>query len=273
MRSAQEIGEMLRRVREEKGLSPEEVQAETKIRLRYLQALESGDESVIPGEVYYKGFLRFYANHLGLDGHALVEEYKQWKDSQRTEEERAAAAAQTGARGTAQSAQARRHIGVYALVGLAVIVAAVGIWGLLSYGRQRTAGGGAAPPPPAVVPGETGGSGAAPGGSPAGSEPAAPAVEVVKEDLGPAGLRYRATGSTIKVEVEALRLCWVRVTADGSVIFENALVPGAKAVWEAKQRLVVLYGNVGGVKFSVNGVPQEIAGRDGEVRTITYEPK
>lgn len=273
MQSAQEIGEQLRRIREEKGLSPEQVQAETKIRLRYLQALESGDESVIPGEVYYKGFLRFYANHLGLDGHALVEEYKQWKDAQRSEQERTAAAAQAGGRRNAPVARARGRIGLYALVGLVVIAVAVGGWAFWGFGRQHSVSGSATQPPATGAPGESGGSGAVSGGASPGGQAAIPVVEVVKEDLGPAGLRYRATGSTIKVEVEALRLCWVRVTADGTVIFENDLVPGAKAVWEAKQRLVVVYGNVGGVKFSVNGVPQEIAGREGEVRTITYEPK
>lgn len=273
MLSAQEIGEKLRRTREEKGLSPEQVQAETKIRLRYLQALESGDESIIPGEVYYKGFLRFYANHLGLDGHALVEEYKQWKDAQRSQQERTAAAAAAEGRSRAPKSPRRGRIALYALLGLVVIAVALGTWTLLNTDRQRSAGDGTTLPPETAVQGESGGSNAVPGAVAPGSEPAAPPVEVVKEDLGPAGLRYRATGSGVRVEVEALRLCWVRATADGTVIFENDLVPGAKAVWEAKQRLVVIYGNVGGVKFSVNGVPQEIAGREGEVRTITYEPK
>ncbi|HCJ09607.1 MAG TPA: hypothetical protein DHW14_00375 [Clostridiales bacterium] len=75
-----DIGRRLRARREELGLSLEEVQAETKIRRKYLEALEAGDESRIPGAVYLKGFLRSYANFLGLDGWELVREYRAWKE-------------------------------------------------------------------------------------------------------------------------------------------------------------------------------------------------
>lgn len=74
--SLKEIGERLRRRREELGLSLRDAQTATKIRQRYLEALEEGDDSVMPGYVYAKGFLRAYASYLGLDGWALVEEYK-----------------------------------------------------------------------------------------------------------------------------------------------------------------------------------------------------
>src|SRR5690606_21627306 len=75
-----EIGELLRRRREELGLSLRDAQTATKIRWRYLEALERGDDSVIPGYVYAKGFLRTYAEYLGLDGWALVEAYKQVRE-------------------------------------------------------------------------------------------------------------------------------------------------------------------------------------------------
>lgn len=75
----QEIAEELRRRREELGKSLEEAQAATKIRLRYLQALEAAEPDQIPGEVYVKGFLRAYGDFLGLDGWALVERYKAWR--------------------------------------------------------------------------------------------------------------------------------------------------------------------------------------------------
>ncbi len=77
-----EIGRRLKARREELGLTMDQVQAETKIRRRYLEALEAGKDEVIPGEVYVKGFLRFYANFLGLDGVGLVKEYNDWKAAQ-----------------------------------------------------------------------------------------------------------------------------------------------------------------------------------------------
>lgn len=75
----EEIGRRLRAAREQKGLSLEVVEDETKIRRKYIEALEAGDEAELPGDAYLKGFLRTYGNYLGLDGPALVEEYKHGK--------------------------------------------------------------------------------------------------------------------------------------------------------------------------------------------------
>ena len=73
----QEIGEVLRERRESLGTSLEEIEAVTKIRLRYLKAIEEGQFHEIPGEVYVRGFLRKYAQCLGLDGEKIVEHYRQ----------------------------------------------------------------------------------------------------------------------------------------------------------------------------------------------------
>ncbi|MHB0885666.1 MAG: helix-turn-helix domain-containing protein [Bacillota bacterium] len=73
------LGELLRRTREAKGLALAQAQMDTKIRTKYLEALENGDDAGTPGEAYFKGFLRFYGNYLGLDGTALVARYKEIK--------------------------------------------------------------------------------------------------------------------------------------------------------------------------------------------------
>lgn len=83
----QDIAEELRHRREEMGKSLEDAQSTTKIRLRYLQALEAAEPEQIPGEVYIKGFLRSYGDYLGLDGWALVERYKAWRRSVESEAE------------------------------------------------------------------------------------------------------------------------------------------------------------------------------------------
>lgn len=75
----EEIGRRLRAARVAKGITLEEVEEETRIRKKYIDALETGRTVLIPGEVYVKGFLRTYGNFLGLDGEALVEEYKSLK--------------------------------------------------------------------------------------------------------------------------------------------------------------------------------------------------
>jgi cytoskeleton protein RodZ len=72
-----EIGPQLRAAREAREISLEQAEEETKIRKKYLEALEHDNPEVIPGDVYVKGFLRSYANYLGLDGARLVEQYKE----------------------------------------------------------------------------------------------------------------------------------------------------------------------------------------------------
>ena len=53
-----------------------EVESETKIRAKYLRALENEEWNLLPGTTYVKSFLRTYAEALGLDAKLLVEEYK-----------------------------------------------------------------------------------------------------------------------------------------------------------------------------------------------------
>ncbi|MEO5334066.1 MAG: DUF4115 domain-containing protein [Magnetococcus sp. YQC-5] len=66
-------GEMLRRLREEKGLSLEEMAKRTRIRSTHLQALESGRIDTLPGQVFVLGFLRLYARNLECANTELIE--------------------------------------------------------------------------------------------------------------------------------------------------------------------------------------------------------
>jgi transcriptional regulator with XRE-family HTH domain len=70
------IGSALKEARTRAGLDIRTVEDRTKIRTRYLRALESEEWSTLPGHAYVKGFLRTYANLLGLDADALVDEYR-----------------------------------------------------------------------------------------------------------------------------------------------------------------------------------------------------
>lgn len=70
-----EIGSSLRDTRVRQGLEIASVEATTKIRGKYLRALEDERFDLLPGEAYVKGFLRTYADWLGLDGQLYVDEY------------------------------------------------------------------------------------------------------------------------------------------------------------------------------------------------------
>lgn len=70
------IGSVLEQARTRAGLDLREVEQRTKIRVKYLQALEDEEWSELPSSAYAKGFLRTYGELLGLDGEALVDEYR-----------------------------------------------------------------------------------------------------------------------------------------------------------------------------------------------------
>ncbi len=69
------LGEQLRLVREEKGISLEHAADTLKISKRYLSALEEDSFNVLPAEIYVKGFLSNYAKFLGLDPQTIVDQY------------------------------------------------------------------------------------------------------------------------------------------------------------------------------------------------------
>ena len=71
-----EIGATLREARMRARIDISEIEAETKIRAKYLRALENEEWNLLPGPTYVKTFLRTYAEALGLDAKLLVEEYK-----------------------------------------------------------------------------------------------------------------------------------------------------------------------------------------------------
>ena len=72
-----EIGETLREARMRRRIDMTEVETATKIRGKYLRALENEEWDLLPGPTFVKSFLRTYAEYLGLDARLLVEEYRQ----------------------------------------------------------------------------------------------------------------------------------------------------------------------------------------------------
>jgi hypothetical protein len=76
-----DIGPTLREARMRAGLDISQIEAATKIRAKYLRALENEEWALLPGSAFTRGFLRSYAEMVGLDWRLLVEEYKrQWEE-------------------------------------------------------------------------------------------------------------------------------------------------------------------------------------------------
>src|SRR4249919_4147445 len=71
------IGAILREARTRRGVELAEIEAATRIRLKYLRAIEAGDWDALPEGVYARGFIRTYASFLGLDGEQVAARYRQ----------------------------------------------------------------------------------------------------------------------------------------------------------------------------------------------------
>ncbi|HMN19405.1 MAG TPA: DUF4115 domain-containing protein [Candidatus Moranbacteria bacterium] len=78
------LGEKLRKMRLERRLAVADVAKGTKIQARYLESLEEGDYAKLPADVYVKGFLRSFANYMGVDERALIRQYEREQGIHRT---------------------------------------------------------------------------------------------------------------------------------------------------------------------------------------------
>lgn len=133
-----ELGTSLREARTRQGLDIPQAELATKIRAKYLRALEEEHFDVLPAETYVKGFLRAYAEFLGLDGQLYVDEY----ESRFAED--GFVDAPVRRRSTQRDLSFERRAIVLALVGVTALAALVIVaWKF----------GGASPSSPNVIPG------------------------------------------------------------------------------------------------------------------------
>ena len=144
-----EIGDQLRETRMRNRIDITDVEAATKIRAKYLRALENEEWDLLPGPTFVKTFLRTYADYLGLDARNLVEEY-------RSRYERPAAQELTPFGTNIGGRRARPRRPVFApwmavLVGIAALVAALYLLGTWGGGPDEEEASGPGPSPAATA--------------------------------------------------------------------------------------------------------------------------
>lgn len=137
-----EIGATLREARMRERIDVSEIEAKTKIRAKYLRALENEEWDLLPGPTFVKSFLRTYAQALGLDDKAILEEYKLHYEHPRDLPElaqqptasaarRARARARGGSaaqrRPTPMGGPSRRYIAAVLAVGIVIVLLIVGL--------------------------------------------------------------------------------------------------------------------------------------------------
>jgi cytoskeleton protein RodZ len=263
------IGRILEQERKKKGLSLEEVEQATKIRKRYLDGLEREDYAVLPAGVYAQGFLKTYANYLGLDGEDLS---RQLKSRRKRRRERGInynngpengfeepLIAPTGLQGTE-----KRRFPTSAVVTLlvAVLVLAGVIGALYFVGRgveaSRSGGNGPSPAQPAENPPKKDQEKVA--SKEQAKEEAAPTKKDAaksEEDPGArkaAGARQSAPPDTLRVLISVkARPSWLLIRADGTPVYEQVAQPGFSETFEADRRLYIKGGDAGAVTVEING--------------------
>ena len=240
-----DIGEALKRAREERGLGLREVQTATKIRQKYLEALEAGDDSVMPGEVYTKGFIRSYAEYLGLDGWELVGRYKAWKDSVRP-------SAETKPEQKPLHRGPARPPRYLAWVLIILLLAFGGFLGSQYYLSSRP---GDAPQVEAPTQEEEPPGEAEPVPQEPPSEPEVPAIR--KVEVSPTVVEYYVRAESVQLEVGVAPItdrCWMHVTVDGRVAFDGMLAPGQIQTWQTPGEVRIRAGRPWALTFNLNGV-------------------
>jgi cytoskeleton protein RodZ len=125
-----EIGETLRETRMRRRIDMTEVEAATKIRAKYLRALENEEWDLLPGPTFVKTFLRTYAEYLDLDPRLLVEEYRQRFERPTTQDLTPFGPRQSGGR---QRQRQRRPIGPFLVIALGIVIV---LGALYILGRQ-----------------------------------------------------------------------------------------------------------------------------------------
>src|SRR5580765_6427 len=118
-----EIGNSLREARVRQQLELSEVELATKIRGRYLRALEEETFDALPAQTYVKGFLRTYADYLGLDGQLYVDEYNSRFAGEDGEFQEPVVARRTSNVRRQQHRSVERRWVIFALAGIAALTA------------------------------------------------------------------------------------------------------------------------------------------------------
>jgi hypothetical protein len=210
-----EIGSSLREARTRRGLALSDVERDTRIRTRYLTALEEERFGVLPGPAYAKGFLRTYADYLGLDSQRFLDEY----NSRFAPPEEPIGAAP-------ERIRRPRRYGPWAAVFAAAVILAVIGWQLGRGHPQRVA-----------------------------HMPPATTTHAETQVLTPPRPVKRTPAKARLVLAATRGRCWITVrlgSANGRVLFERTLEQGESARFAAS-RLWVRFGAPWNLDATLNG--------------------
>lgn len=263
------FGENLRRERELREITLEEIAAATKIGTRSLRALEEEKFDQLPGGIFDRGFVRAYARYVGIDEDEavldFVEAAKEAESEARELNNISVIAKQVE---SSRAREKRRRHGVVAFVWtLAAVLAAAGAalagWPYLEKWRANRAQPAQSKIVAQLQPVEA--ASTTPSLTPNGT-----AARLVP-DSKTAGMAAGVNDLSLVITVK--QRCWVEVRADGKLITQRALDPESgprERTFTARERLVLLAGNPHGIELTFNGRPIKLSGPLNATRTFTF---
>jgi len=229
-----QIGDSLREARTRRGLTAAEVHKAIRIRERYLTALEEERWDMLPGEAYTKGFLRTYAEFLGLNGQLYLDEYNA-RIARHEDEPLVAHASVDPGRSTQRSVL----VALAAILVLGAAVAGLAAWRL----------GGSSTPPKSAPPAPAG------VGSVAAAASQAPPSAATTTTPPP---KARPAAPTFALISAARGRCWLLVRnggPTGAVVFEGFLDQGQAKRFRVDSKLWVRMGRPNTLDIRVGGRP------------------
>lgn len=272
------FGESLKREREMRGVTLEEIAAATRIAERFLKAIENEQWDQLPGGVFNRGFVRAMARYLGLDEESIVAEYTLAVG------DRPSVPVWTGSPPTVTPDQPWLAWGITALV---IILLLVGGWfgakrflawraarhavqppGLTSEASPATKQDAQQVPPELASPSTGSGTGAAAADAP-GDAPAAPANTVPSAAPGATATSTAPVADRFELKVEAAKKTRITVTADKDVVFQGTIKAGENQLFSAADHFQISAKDAGALHLELNGKPIPAIGPSGHSAKVT----
>jgi cytoskeleton protein RodZ len=274
------FGDRLRREREMRGITLDEITESTKVSRRHLEALEGEHFDQLPGGVFNKGFVRAYARFLGINEDQAIADYS--AASNELPEPENKFPLDIHAKPNPDLNPKRSHLPlVFAVAALVGVLVGYAFWAKSkphSTDRAETTTAQSSPTA-SETPANASTPAAAPAASTAASEPKPRAVEHTpaaattpanSQQQAPAAAVADKSEKTFSVSVKAREDSWVSIVADGKSVMQRVLSADKHKKIKAGKVLVLRTGNAGGIEVSFNGKPLGTLGNENEPRTLTF---